>query len=111
MIRIFGRPLAVAVSTLCLCFVPLRAQEPTPAADSTMEKSSGLETLEQRVRILERLIELEKEAAARSAADQNFQLKLRGYVHEDARYFEGDGHAGVNSFVLRRVRPVIEATA
>ena len=93
-----------------------------------MEKSSGLESLEQRVRILERLLEMEKEATATRArtsatlavgpdgatwraADQSFQLKLRGYVHEDARYFEGDAHAGVNSFVLRRVRPVIEATA
>jgi phosphate-selective porin OprO and OprP len=32
-------------------------------------------------------------------------------VHEDARYFDGEAHAGINSFVLRRVRPVIEATA
>jgi phosphate-selective porin OprO/OprP len=76
-----------------------------------MVESSGLGSLEQRVRILERLLELEKEAASSRVADQHFHIKLRGYVHEDARYFEGNGHAGVNSFVLRRVRPIIEASA
>lgn len=108
--------------------VSAAAQDPAPAADSTTAKASSIESLEQRVRILERWLELEREAAAARAktaatltvgadgatwraADQNFQLRLRGYLHEDARYFDGDGHAGVNSFVLRRVRPVIEATA
>ena len=116
-----------AFATLLATASSVGAQDPAPAPDSTMEKSS-VETLDQRVRVLERLLELEKEtAAARArtaatltvgpdgatwrAADQAFQLRLRGYVHEDARYFEGESHAGINSFVLRRVRPVIEATA
>ncbi len=51
------------------------------------------------------------EGAALRSADRNFELKLRGYLHEDARLYAGDDHAGVNTFVLRRVRPVIEATA
>jgi len=87
-----------------------------------------IETLEQRLRVLERLLELEREAAATraataptftvasngvtwKAADQNFQLKLRGYLHEDNRYYVGENHAGVSTLLLRRVRPIIEATA
>lgn len=128
MTRALTRTTSFALAMLLAGTASAAAQDPAPAADSAAEKASGLESLEQRVRILERLVELEKEAAAtraRSAAtltvgpdgatwraaDQNFQLKLRGYVHEDARYFDGAAHAGVNSFVLRRVRPVIEATA
>ena len=108
----------------------VNAESSAQAAPDTVRRGGGatLEEVEQRLRVLERLLELEREAAATRAqtapvftvasngvtwraADQNFQLKLRGYLHEDNRYYAGENHAGVSTLLLRRVRPIIEATA
>jgi len=41
----------------------------------------------------------------------DFKLKLRGYTQADARFFPfDDGKTGVDSFFLRRVRPIFEGT-
>lgn len=82
--------------------------------------------LDQRVRILERKLEVAEEAAAAKAAeasvvtagkdgfsltsaDKAFQLKLRGTVQADARFFVDDGdQKATDSFLMRRVRPVLE---
>lgn len=91
-------------------------------------QGKSLEDLDQRLRILERKEELAKEAAAAKeketvqvtlgkeglsarSADGAFQVKLRGYVHFDGRFFADDQkQPSVDTFVLRRVRPVLEAT-
>src|SRR5262245_24392986 len=102
-------------------------------ADDTGETIRALrkqvEELDQKMRILERKDELEKEvvaAKARSAtpvsagatgfalrsADTNFVLRLRGYVQADARFYADDHSAGTanDTFLLRRVRPILEGT-
>jgi len=85
-----------------------------------------LEALDQQVRILSRKLELDQEQAAAAAktapapvagqggfalrsADGHFQLRLRGYVHSDARVIGGAG-AAPDTFLLRRVRPIVDAT-
>jgi phosphate-selective porin OprO/OprP len=45
------------------------------------------------------------------AADGSFQLRLRGYVQDDGRMYQGVQHAGTSTFLMRRVRPIFEATA
>ena len=118
-----------AQATICLLVAAGTVTAQTAPPDSSAMKSAlTLEVLEQRLRVLERLLEFEKEAAATRAStastfkvgsdgatwaapDQNFQLKLRGYMHQDSRYYAGENHAGLSTFTLRRVRPVIEATA
>ena len=48
-----------------------------------------------------------------TSADKNFQLRIRGLIQTDARlYFDekGPGNTAYDSFILRRVRPIIEAT-
>ena len=86
-----------------------------------------LQELDQKVRILERNKELETETADAKAktipsvtigagglnvstADTNFLLKIRGYVQADSRTFVGGDEAvkGNDTFLLRRVRPIIE---
>ncbi len=112
----------------------LRAQSPAPSspappADSTPPAAAEkLEELEMRIRVLERKLELKGEddaARARSApvfvvANDGvsfsapggaFQLRLKGYVQEDGRFYQGVAHPGTSTFLLRRVRPVFEATA
>lgn len=88
-----------------------------------------VEELEQKVKIHNRKQELGDEAAAEKAkasasvsigagglqvrsADTNFVLKLRGYVQADARFYPDDVATGTrnDTFLLRRVRPIIEGT-
>lgn len=94
--------------------VNVRAAEPT------------LEELDQKVKVLERKLELADEAATSKAkeavsvkagkegfsltsADKAFQLKLRGYVQADGRFFLDDSERkATDTFVLRRVRPILE---
>ena len=45
------------------------------------------------------------------SADNSFQLRFRGLLQSDGRFFVDDAtHQGVDTFVLRRVRPILEAT-
>ncbi len=88
-----------------------------------------VEELEQKVKIQDRKQELGDEAATEKAktaatvsigagglhvrsADTNFVFKLRGYVQADARFYPDDASTGVryDTFLLRRVRPIIEGT-
>lgn len=98
------------------------------AASSETSVQERLETLDQKVRILERRLELEQEKAAEKAkatpvlgagkdgfflksADEAFQLKLRGYLQTDGRFFIDDQERpGTNSFRVRRARPIFEGT-
>lgn len=104
-----------------------QAQEPEqPQTPQTVEER--LDELDQKIRVLDRKTELDKEAAAEKAktagqavagkdgfslksADGNFQLKLRGYVQLDGRFFQSDDQRpGTDTFTLRRVRPILEGT-
>jgi len=87
-----------------------------------------VEDVDQRVRILERKAEIAtEEAAARAkdtvtagagkdgfflkSADGQWQIKLRGYIQFDGRSFtEDDQQPGVDTFTMRRIRPIVEGT-
>lgn len=102
-----------------------RAQQDTTVSTSVQER---IDRLDQQVRILQRQRELERDSIAAAAkdksslsatrdgftlksADGDFQLKLRGYVQADGRFFVNDpAKALTNTFVLRRVRPILEGT-
>lgn len=89
---------------------------------------TSIEDLDQKVRILERKLELADEAAATrakeaptftagkegfglSSADKAFQLKLRGYVQTDGRFYQNDDEKPVaDSLLLRRARLYLEGT-
>jgi phosphate-selective porin OprO/OprP len=99
-----------------------------PAATPTSSLEERLGELDAQLRVLARQMEIDKEqaaAAARSApvvhaardgfsfrsADGSFRLRLRGYVQSDGRFFLGDDQRpAVDTFVMRRVRPIVEAT-
>jgi phosphate-selective porin OprO/OprP len=76
-----------------------------------------LDEQEQKIRVLERRIELQDESAASAkgfslrSADSSDQLKLRGVMHLDGRYTDDDEETAVFDTVqATRVRPVIEGT-
>lgn len=84
------------------------------------------EELDQRIRILERQLEIQKEEAETKAKDASttkidekgvsirkgdFELKFKGLVQADARAFLDDGAPRANdSFLFRRIRPTFEGT-
>lgn len=46
-----------------------------------------------------------------SSPDENFKLKLRGYIQADGRFYLNDSHDSFSdTFLLNRVRPVFEGT-
>jgi phosphate-selective porin OprO/OprP len=112
-----GLPALIAVSA-----PQAKGQDP----DTTM--AARIEQLEQRILVAERLRELwlDSVTAAQAAAGQvvagqggfilrsadgSFSLRIRGVVQGDGRFFLGDSvRPTSNSFLLRRVRPSVEAT-
>src|ERR671910_881467 len=115
----------------------LRLLEAKPAAAAgaveaplleTLAPAEGLHELDQKLRILERRLELDREKQTEAAkttpvtgagqggfqlrsADNSFQLRFRGLVQSDSRFFLGeDTVQGVDTFLLRRVRPTFEGT-
>jgi phosphate-selective porin OprO and OprP len=104
---------------------------PAFAADDAsriQELERKLQDLDQKYRVLERRLEIEGEAAAEKArtapnmsigaqgfsyrsADTNFVLRIRGLLQADSRFYVDDGGNNRNdTFLLRRARPIIEAT-
>jgi phosphate-selective porin OprO/OprP len=101
----------------------------SPASAQEADLKSRLEELEQELRTVRRQLELDKEAATEKSktapvlsagangfsfrsADTNFVMKIRGYIQADARFYPEDAArtAANDSFLLRRVRPIIEGT-
>jgi phosphate-selective porin OprO/OprP len=98
------------------------------AAENIDDLKNQIHDLDQKLKILERRLELEKDSTAEKAsmapvlsagangfsfrsADTNFLLKIRGYVQADGRFFfENKGNGIHDTFLLRRVRPIIEGT-
>lgn len=115
----------VGVALLCMA-TAARPQEATqpPAPPPPAEESE----LEQRLRIVERKLELQAEKEAEAAkttpvvsvgkegfslrsADGAFALKLRGYLQLDGRFYADDAaRRAVDTFVVRRARPIVEGT-
>jgi phosphate-selective porin OprO/OprP len=113
---------------------PPPAASPAPAASTPADApppasvDEQLAQLDQQIRILKRQIEIDKEAAAEKAkqtpavvaggdgfqlksADGAFLLRLRGYVQSDLRFYPGTHPTtAVDTFLLRRVRPLLEGT-
>lgn len=124
--------LGTGLAGVAIALVPIgaalaqAAEDPPPAAAAALLQR--LEETEQRLRVLERKLELEKDAADAAAhsapvvrasptkltiqsADGANRLRFRGVLHMDGRHFEGGGSPSAsNTWLLRRVRPMVEGT-
>lgn len=96
------------------------------AQDDVSQVKQQLEELDQKIRVLQRLQEIEKEAAAAKAREapsvvfgnQGFglrsddganELRLRGYIQADSRWYSDSASGSeTDKFLLRRVRPIFE---
>ena len=111
----------------------VKTLETRPAGESagTEQKTKQrVEELDQQVKALERERRMDAEAAEAKAKtapivttsaegfagfglstpDKDFSLRLRGYVQTDARFYIGDNIPINDTFLVRRMRPVIEGT-
>ncbi|HVY81537.1 MAG TPA: porin [Steroidobacteraceae bacterium] len=123
--------LQVGLAGAAMALIPLSAalaQDAAPAITDAAAVLQRLEEAEQRIKVLERKLELQDEATtaatasapvvraqpnrwAIQSADGANSVRLRGVLHVDGRHFEGDGSpATANTWLLRRVRPIVEGT-
>src|ERR1035437_10267639 len=109
-------------------FPALAADSADTNRDSDIEVlKQQIRELDQKVRILERQRELDKDDATAVAkkqplvkldasgftlasADTNFSISLHGLVQLDSRTFFQNAAQGVDGFILRRARPIISGT-
>ncbi|MCE9624973.1 MAG: porin [Deltaproteobacteria bacterium] len=127
--RHFWSSLGIALGILALtqpALAKTRAHKASTQGPTALEYQQRLDELEQRQKILERNIELkdeqEKEKAKErpivkagpdgisiSSADGNNELRFKGLLQLDGRFFfERGGLSLNNTFLARRVRPWIE---
>lgn len=112
--------LTVAISA------PAQAQQDTtPPSPGALEQR--INDVDQQARIAARQFEIYRDSVATAAktrasvtagssgfsftsADKNFQIRFKGYVQFDGRFFRDDKTPLVDNFLIRRARPVFEAT-
>jgi phosphate-selective porin OprO/OprP len=112
-----------------MAFVPLSAAfaQAAPSNDPAV-LLQRLEEAENRIKVLERKLEIQDENSTSAAAsapqvraggtrwqignsDGSSFVRLRGVLQADGRHFEGDGTpAASNGWLMRRVRPIVEGT-
>ena len=97
------------------------------ADDDLSQLKEQLHELDQKIRILQRQQELDKEAAAEKvketptvstgkdgfwlrSADNDYQIRIGGVIQADARVYPSKTtpNSATDSFVMRKVRPVLE---
>ena len=93
----------------------------------TNQSQRTLEELDQKIRAVDRNRELDREAEAERlkgqptvslglnglvvrSSDSNFVMNLHGYVQADARFYTQEHNSANDTFLLRRVRPIIEGS-
>jgi phosphate-selective porin OprO/OprP len=126
---------AARAATLQQLIASLRSSTPSTPEGAAETRAvlealtARIEELDQQLRVLERKLEIEREQATERAkttpavtaggqgyslrsSDGSFQVRFRGYLQSDGRFVgDSDTTSGPSTFVMRRVRPVLEATA
>src|SRR5262245_29577122 len=118
---------AALVTALGLAMVPATAEDQKPAAGGDATQPT-IEELEQRIKILEKKNELAaeegtepdkkagpvgggKDGLSTKSAGGDYQLRIRGYVQFDGRFFNDDQERpGIDTFEIRRLRLIFEGT-
>ncbi len=102
------------------------ADDPPPSSEDVKALLKRIQELEEKVKVLERNREVDQDAAAEKSkttptisigadglvaksADSNFTMYAHGYAQGDARFYEGYKTVP-DTFLLRRVRPILEGT-
>jgi phosphate-selective porin OprO and OprP len=119
----------IVLASTSMAIVPLATAQQDGTTPDSASLERRLDELDQQVRILQRLRELEadsikaaskdKVSATASAkdgftiksADGKYAVRFKGVLQTDGRFFLSDSAVPVtNTFFLRRARPILEAT-
>jgi len=119
----------VTVEDLARRLKALELRLGTAETSSATETTNNVADLDQRLRVIERKLELQAEADAartastpvvtmgekglsvKSAPPGDFEMKFRGLVQADGRFWFDDSQVPqADTFLLRRVEPTIEGT-
>ena len=118
-----SRPRTVAAAVTAALLPALAQADPT--SEELLQK---IEELSQKVLVLERKLEVQDEATKAAvtttpvvkasprgfsiaSADSQNQIKLRGVLHVDGRFFESEDPEGLkDTWQATRVRPIVEGT-
>lgn len=122
-------PRAGATSRVLAASIGMSLLASSGQADELADLKQRLDRQEQQIKILERKLELNEEAAkaaapntpvVRASPTQGFRIqsadgqnvvRLRGLLHFDGRYFPDQGTPETaDTWILRRVRPTLEGT-
>ncbi len=105
-----------------------RAADAVNSNENVQALIQRINDLEQKVKVLERNREVDQETVKEKSkdfptislganglnirsADSNFTMIAHGYIQGDARfYLDAKGGSTVDTFLLRRVRPIVEGT-
>jgi phosphate-selective porin OprO/OprP len=104
---------------------PVRARAEEPGAPDA-DLRAAVEDLKREVAVLRRKLEVADEAQAAKgpspvagagadgfylrSADKSYEIKFRGYTNFDGRYYIEEDGSNVDTWLFRRVRPVLEGT-
>lgn len=119
---------AAVLSPLSAALAQQAGDAAPPAQPTIQELLQRLDEQEQKIKVLERKLEIQDEGAATAKAstpvvkaspkgfsfaspDNQNQIKLRGTLHVDGRFFESDDPTGLrDTWQATRVRPIVEGT-
>ncbi|MCU0792847.1 MAG: OprO/OprP family phosphate-selective porin [Opitutaceae bacterium] len=121
---------AAAFSTIAFAPFSARAQTTDAPPEDVAALRAQIAALDQKLRVLERNLEIKDDTAAAAAktapvitagaggfsltsADKKFSLRIRGNIQADGRYYleeKSDASDTPDAFVLRRIRPSFEGT-
>lgn len=123
------RATAYAAAFSAIALAPFTAQaQSAGSTDDVAALREQIRLLDQKLKVLERNLELKEEAAAAAAkkqpqlaigdrgltvtsGDKAFTAKIGALVQTDFRYFANDdANTGTDGFLFRRVRPTIQGT-
>lgn len=97
------------VATAVLAATPLRAQvkpaAPTPPAGTPADRPEEKKQEERKSPI-----SAGPEGFVIQSESGDYRLQIRGYTQFDGRFFTSDRELAVDTFVLRRVRPIVQGT-
>jgi len=81
-----------------------------PESTHAEETAERIEALDRQIQQLAQspVVEAGPDGFLLRSYDEAFKLRIGGYVQADGRFFVGPDQIGANTFILRRVRPILE---
>jgi phosphate-selective porin OprO/OprP len=98
------------IATAVLGATPLRAQEKPVAPTPPPSEPPAAKPEEKKAEEEKSPVSAGPDGFVIQSESGDYRLQIRGYAQFDGRFFEGDEDLAIDTFVLRRVRPILQGT-